>query len=193
MKKIFVSDITLRELAKSRETALLFREKTAIASSAAALGADSVELPPIKNAREDSIIYKTIAGSIRDAVVAIPVGATVEEVKNAWECVKDAAKARLQVALPVATATMEYTYHIKAANMAAKITELVSAAKELCDDARNITLNYLKELGGDVRHFCDMFDYRNNGEDADWGNSKDAIERTVAFLDGELPPHIKIK
>jgi len=38
-----------------------------------------------------------------------------------------------------------------------------------------------------------MFDYRNNGEDADWGNSKDAIERTVAFLDGELPPRIKIK
>ncbi len=66
-------------------------------------------------------------------------------------------------------------------------------AKELCEDARKITFDYLKELGTDVRHFCDMFDYRNNGEDADWGNSKDAIERTVAFLDGELPPHIKIK
>ncbi len=66
-------------------------------------------------------------------------------------------------------------------------------AKELCEDARQITFNYLKELGVDVRHFCDMFDYRNGGEDADWGNSKDAIERTIAFLNGELPPHIKIK
>ncbi len=141
MKKIFVSDITLKELAKSRETALLFREKTAIASSAAALGADSVELPPIKNIREDTIIYKTIAGSLRDTVVAIPVGATVEEVKNAWECVKDAKAARLQIVLPVATATMEYTYHIKGANMQAKITELVSAAKVLCGDVEFVALD----------------------------------------------------
>ena len=141
MKKIFVSDITLKELAKSRETSLLFREKTAIASSAAALGADAVELPAIKNVREDTIIYKTIAGSLRDAAVAITVGATVDSVKEAWECVKDAEKARLQVALPVATATMEYTYHIKAANMSAKISELVSAARELCGDVEFVALD----------------------------------------------------
>ncbi len=66
-------------------------------------------------------------------------------------------------------------------------------AKELVTDAKNITVAYMKELGVDVRHFCDMFDYRNNGDDADWGNSKDAIERTIAFLNGELAPHIKIK
>ena len=141
MKKIFVSDITLKELAKSRETALLFREKTAIASAAAALGADSVELPAIKNIREDSIIYKTIASSIRDSVVAIPVGATVEEVESAWECICDAEKARLQVVLPVATATMEYIGHTKAAKMPAKITELVAAAKERCADVEFVALD----------------------------------------------------
>ena len=31
-----------------------------------------------------------------------------------------------------------------------------------------------------------MFDYHNNGEDADWGNSKDSIERAIAYLNGEL-------
>ncbi len=66
-------------------------------------------------------------------------------------------------------------------------------AKELCDTAREVTVKYLDELNGDVRHFCDMFDYRNNGDDADWGNSKDSIERTTAFLTGTLPDSIKIK
>ncbi len=66
-------------------------------------------------------------------------------------------------------------------------------AKELCDKAKEITARYIDELGGDVRHFCDMFDYRNNGDDADWGNSRDAIERTTAFLNGNLPDSIKIK
>ena len=37
------------------------------------------------------------------------------------------------------------------------------------------------ELAGDLQHFSDMFDYRSNGNE-DWGNSKDSVERTVAFL-----------
>lgn len=43
-----------------------------------------------------------------------------------------------------------------------------------------ITENYLKSLKADITHFCSMFDYRNQG--GDWGNSKDAIERSAEFL-----------
>lgn len=42
--------------------------------------------------------------------------------------------------------------------------------------------NYLKTLCDDVSHYCDMYDYRNTGKDADWGNSKDSIERAIKFL-----------
>lgn len=49
------------------------------------------------------------------------------------------------------------------------------AAAQLCH-------RYLTVLRGDVSHFCKMFDYRNTGEDADWGQSKDAIERAVWWL-----------
>ena len=40
----------------------------------------------------------------------------------------------------------------------------------------------LEELNGDVSHYCKMFDYRNAGADADWGNSRDSIERAIYFL-----------
>lgn len=66
-------------------------------------------------------------------------------------------------------------------------------AKEFSQVIKQVTLSYLEELGDDVRHFCNMFDYRNNGEDADWGNAKDAIERATAFFDGTLPDRIRIK
>lgn len=46
---------------------------------------------------------------------------------------------------------------------------------------------YCTELHGDVAHFCKMFDYRNGGEDADWGNSRDSIERAVTFLTSRQP------
>ena len=45
----------------------------------------------------------------------------------------------------------------------------------------------MAELRSDVRHFCDMYDYRNTGEDADWGNSKDSPERSVMFLTSKDP------
>ena len=50
-----------------------------------------------------------------------------------------------------------------------------------------LTVNYLEELNRDVSHFCKMFDYRNSGEDADWGNSRDSIERAVTFLTSREP------
>ena len=83
MKKIKITDITLKKLAQDRQLSLLFREKTAIAAYADKLGVDAVELAPIKNVREDTIIYKTISNTVKDAVVALPVGFTTEGVKAA--------------------------------------------------------------------------------------------------------------
>ncbi|MBR2477137.1 MAG: hypothetical protein IKB50_03260 [Clostridia bacterium] len=134
MKKISIADVTLKALSGEREVALLFREKTAIAACADSLGADAVELAPIKNLREDTIIYKTVAQNVKNAIVSVPVGFAAEDVASAWESIKDAAKPRLQVELPVSTVQMEYTYHMKADKMIAKIGELVRTAKTYCAD-----------------------------------------------------------
>lgn len=48
------------------------------------------------------------------------------------------------------------------------------------EDSRRLCLNYMRTLREDTTHFCRMFDYRS--KDGDWGNSKDAIERSVEFL-----------
>ena len=134
MRKISITDITLKKLAGERDVSLLFREKTAIAATADALGTNAVELAPIKNVREDTIIYKTIAQNVKESIVAIPVGFSTEDVATAWECIKDAASPRLQVEVPTSTVQMEYIHHVKAEKMIVKIEELVKAAKELCDD-----------------------------------------------------------
>jgi len=134
MKKISTADITLKKLSQDLDSALLFREKTAIAACADSIGADAVELAPVRSLREDTIVCKTIAKNVRSAVLAIPVGFDAEGVAAAWECVKDAAKPRLQIEVPVSTVQMEYTYHMKSDKMLAKIAELIKAAKALCAD-----------------------------------------------------------
>ena len=57
------------------------------------------------------------------------------------------------------------------------------SSKHLADfhkDTADLTKNYLQTLIDDTTHFCNMFDYRNR--DADWGSSRDAIERDLEFL-----------
>ena len=134
MRKIKISDITLKKLSADRAVSLLFREKSAIAGCADRLGADVIELPPVKSIREDSIIYKTISKNIQTATLSVPVGFTAESVEVAFECIKEARSPRLSVELPVSTIQMEYTYHVKSSKMLEKIGELVSAAKALCSD-----------------------------------------------------------
>lgn len=49
-------------------------------------------------------------------------------------------------------------------------------------DIGTLTGKYMDTLYEDVSHYCTMYDYRNTGKDADWGNSRDSIERAVKFL-----------
>ena len=134
MRTINVTDITLKKLSEDRQVSLLFREKSAIANCADALGVSAVELPAVKNLREDTIIYKTIAKNVQNATLSIPVGFNKEDIESVWECIKDAKSPRLQVEIPVSTIQMEYTYHVKQSVMLEKIAELIKTAKTYCED-----------------------------------------------------------
>ena len=134
MRRITVSDYTLRESEKNGTNRLLFREKLALAVGIDRYGADVIELPAVKNPKEDLIVFKTISQSVRNAVVAIPAGNSADEVKVASDCVKSAAKSRLIVSLPVSTVQMEYMYRLKAPKMLEMIRSLVSQARALCED-----------------------------------------------------------
>ncbi|MBQ8003589.1 MAG: hypothetical protein IJ299_00620 [Oscillospiraceae bacterium] len=141
MKKISVTDITLNKLAGERGVSLLFREKTAIAAGADALGATAIELAPVASVREDTIVYKTISQNIKNGSVAIPVGFSTDSVAVAWECIKEAVSPRLQVVVPTSTVQMEYIHHMKAEKMLAKIAELTAEAKKFCDDVEFVALD----------------------------------------------------
>ena len=80
------------------------------------------------------------AKNVNNAVLAIPVGFTCEDLAAAWECIKDAASPRLQVEVPTSTVQMEYIHHVKAEKMIVKIEELVKAAKALIEEEEKAAL-----------------------------------------------------
>ena len=140
MKKIFVSDYTLRQMT-ANGAAVSFREKNAIAKCLNELGVDAVELAAIKSAKEDCIINRTIAASVKNAMVCIPAGFSAAEIDAAWDCVKDAASACLQVMVPTSTVQMEYIHHMKDAKMAQKVAELVAYARTKCEKVEFVALD----------------------------------------------------
>ena len=134
MKKIIVSDYTLKELCTKDGSQLLFREKLSVALSISRYGADVIELPSVKKAKEDSVVYKTISESVKNSKILIPVGITGESVKIAAECVKSALHPVLQVSLPVSTVQMEYMYRLKGPKMVETIKTLVSMCRSYSEE-----------------------------------------------------------
>ena len=134
MKKIIVSDYTLKELCTKDGSQLLFREKLSVALSISRYGADVIELPPVKKAKEDSVVYKTISESVKNSKILIPVGITGESVKIAAECVKSALHPVLQVSLPVSTVQMEYMYRLKGPKMVETIKTWVSMCRSYSEE-----------------------------------------------------------
>jgi len=152
MKKIFVSDYTLRQSAANGST-LSFREKTNIAKCLDELGVDAIELGAIKAGKEDCIVNRTIASVVKKAAVSIPVGFSEAEADVAWECVKDAVRPCLQVIVPTSTVQMEYLFHMKDAQMSQKVAALVAYARTKCElvefvamDASRADIDFLVNL-----------------------------------------------
>lgn len=152
MKKVFVSDFTLRQSDRDHP-ALSFREKTAMAKCLDSLGVDAVELAAVKNGREDSIVSRTLAATLKNTGVCIPAGFSEEEVDAAWACVMEAARPCLQVIVPTSTVQMEYLHHMKADKMCQRAASLIEYAKGkggqvelIAQDASRAERSFLVEL-----------------------------------------------
>ena len=144
MKKIIVSNVTLRALAEAK-SALSFREKLNIAQWLDTAGADAIELPALVHEKEDAVICRTIAGAMKNASVAIAVG---DNVAAAWDCVKDTVSPILQVVLPTSTVQMEYTSHLKAPKMLEKIAVLCKEASALCGNVELVARDATRAEAG---------------------------------------------
>lgn len=134
MRKITVTDFTLKATIMSDGRQPSFRDKTNIAKCLESMGVDAVELPAVKNPKEDTVVNRTIAELLKTATAKIPVGMTEESVDEAWNCVSKAQNPCLRVTVPVSTVQMEYLYHIKSSKMLETVEMLTRYAKSKCDN-----------------------------------------------------------
>ncbi len=141
MKKITVTDFTLKSAVMSDGRQPSFRDKTKIAKCLDAMGVDAVELPAVKNPKEDTVVNRTIAELLKSVTVKIPVGMTEESIDEAFNCVSKAKNFCLRVTVPVSTVQMEYLYHLKSDKMLDAVERLTKYAKSKCDNIELVCLD----------------------------------------------------
>ena len=140
MKKIIVSDVTFKSI-EEQNVSLSFREKLLLSEKLDAVKVDAIELPVLKNSKENEVIFRTIASSVKNSTVKIAVGDTAESVNLAFKCLEKANKKCLQVVMPVSTVQMEYFYHLKSSAMLEKIISLVKECKKICNNVEFVALD----------------------------------------------------
>ena len=134
---VHVSDCTL--LAAEDHYELSFREKIELCRLIDKLGVSAIDLCPIRQKKTDRLLIKSICSAVKNAVIAVPVDITDEEsIRITWEALKEAAKPRLQIAVPVSSVQMEYLLHMKPDAMIRKVAQAVRECRELTDEVELI-------------------------------------------------------
>lgn len=134
MINIDISDITLREEAKRDDVTLSFKEKIEIARQLDRLNINVIETAPITKGKTDILFLHTIAPIVKNSVICCPVGMSEQEIVAAYDAIKNAAKPRLNVMIPVSTVQMEYLSHKKPNQVLEATKELTAKAKSVCGD-----------------------------------------------------------
>ncbi|MBQ7123033.1 MAG: hypothetical protein IJO01_00260 [Oscillospiraceae bacterium] len=134
MRNIRISDVTMKQTGKNAGFTLSFREKIELAKLLDRLEVSVIELHPIENLKIDSLLIKSIASAVKNAVVAVPVSLDDDGAEKVWNALKEAKKPRLQVSVPTSPVQMEYISHKKPDAMLEAIKKSVAACKALCSD-----------------------------------------------------------
>lgn len=134
MKRITVTDMTLRKSALSANTQLSFKEKVEVAKLLEKLRVDIIEAAPLSNIKTDTLLMKTISAFTKNAVLSLPVGFTEQSVDDSWNAVKNASRPRLCVSVPTSTVQMEFVCGKKPNKVLEMIDMLVRRAKGYCND-----------------------------------------------------------
>ncbi len=136
MDRIRVSDITMKQTGK--EFSLSFKEKLEIPKLLDKLGVSVIELEGIEQPKIDALRIKSVASTVKNSIVAVPVALAIDSVEATWMALREARHPRLQVFASVSPVQMEYIFHKKPDAMLAAIKETIEACCQKTEDVEFI-------------------------------------------------------
>lgn len=134
MERLSIADVTLKEVSKSNDYSLSFREKIEIAKLLDKINVSVIELPEIEKEKSDVLLIKSIASCVKNSTLAVAVNLSQMDVDRVAEALRGANKPRIQVVVPTSTVQMEFVCGKKPPKVIELIEELVSKARTYFSD-----------------------------------------------------------
>ena len=137
VKKLFVTDVTLRRMHDAGDFEFGFRDRLETAKLLDKVHVDVLELPPISS-RSDLLFCHTAAPILKNSTLSCNAGFSPDEAKAAAEALAASGSFRLYSAFPASVVQMEYVLRKKPAAVLELIDAVTAKNASLCEESEAV-------------------------------------------------------
>jgi 2-isopropylmalate synthase len=153
MRRIKIFDTTLRDGEQSPGASMNVEEKVTLAKQLARLGVDIIEAGFAFSSPGDFEAIKTIGNEIEGPIICSLARAREEDIKRAWEALKDVPKRRIHTFHSTSDIHLKYQFRISREEALKRSVEMVKLARSLVDD---VEFSPMDATRTDIGYLCEV-------------------------------------
>ncbi|MBI5741389.1 MAG: 2-isopropylmalate synthase [Nitrospirae bacterium] len=153
MRTIKIFDTTLRDGEQSPGASMNVGEKLQVAKQLARLGADIIEAGFAIASPGDFEAIKTIGGEVEGPVICSLARAKEDDIRRAWEALKDAPKRRIHTFHSTSDIHLKYQFRVSREEALKRSVEMVRLAKSFVED---VEFSPMDATRTEVSYLCEV-------------------------------------
>lgn len=155
MRKIKIFDTTLRDGEQSPGASMNVEEKLTLARQLARLGVDIIEAGFAISSPGDFEAIKTIGGEVKGPIICSLARAKEEDIKKAWEALKDAPKKRIHTFHSTSDIHLKYQFRVSRQEALKRSVDMVKLARSYVDD---VEFSPMDATRSDIKYLCEVIE-----------------------------------
>ncbi|MBI5408462.1 MAG: 2-isopropylmalate synthase [Nitrospirae bacterium] len=153
MRTIKIFDTTLRDGEQSPGASMNVGEKLQVAKQLARLGVDIIEAGFAIASPGDFEAIRRIGGEVEGPVICSLARAREEDIKRAWEAVKDAPKKRIHTFHSTSDIHLKYQFRVSREEALKRSVQMVELAKSFVED---VEFSPMDATRTDIGYLCEV-------------------------------------
>ncbi|OGW40933.1 MAG: 2-isopropylmalate synthase [Nitrospirae bacterium RBG_13_39_12] len=153
MRKIKIFDTTLRDGEQSPGASMNIGEKLMLAKQLARLGVDIIEAGFAISSIGDFEAIKTIGNEVEGPIICSLARAKEEDIKRAWEAVKNAPKKRIHTFHSTSDIHLKYQFRVSREEALKRSIEMVKLARSFVKD---VEFSPMDATRTDINYLCEV-------------------------------------
>ncbi len=155
MRIVKIFDTTLRDGEQSPGASMNIDEKVQVAKQLARLGVDIIEAGFAISSPGDFEAIKTIGAEVEGPVICSLARVKEEDIKRAWEALKDTAKKRIHTFHSTSDIHLKYQFRISRGEALKRSVEMVQFAKSFVQD---VEFSPMDATRSDISYLCEVIE-----------------------------------